>query len=41
VRAVVANDIGMSRQTVERYMRFRDQVKVAAAGRARLQVVEG
>ena len=39
--AVVANDIGMSRQTVERYMRFRDQVKVAAAGRARLQVVEG
>jgi hypothetical protein len=41
VRAVVASDIGVSRQTVERYMRFRDQVKVAAAGRARLQVVEG
>ena len=37
----IANDIGMSRQMVDRYMRFRDQVEVAAAGRARLQVVEG
>lgn len=35
----IANDIGMSRQMVERYMRFRDQVEVAAAGRARLQVI--
>jgi hypothetical protein len=35
----IANDIGMSRQMVERYIRFRDQVEVAAAGRARLQVI--
>jgi hypothetical protein len=29
----------MSRQMVERYMRFRDQMEVAAAGRARLRVI--
>jgi hypothetical protein len=28
----IANDIGMSRQMVERYMRFRDQMEVAATG---------
>src|SRR6266700_2915886 len=28
----IANDIGMSRQNVERYMRFRDQMKVSADG---------
>jgi hypothetical protein len=35
----IANDIGMSRQMVERYMRFRDQMEVAAAGQARLRVI--
>jgi hypothetical protein len=35
----ISNDIGMSRQMVERYMRFRDQMEVAAAGHARLQVI--
>ena len=35
----IGNDIGMSRQMVERYMRFRDQVEVAAAGRARFELV--
>jgi hypothetical protein len=35
----IANDIGMSRQMVERYMRFRDQMVIAAAGQARLRVV--
>ena len=35
----IGNDIGMSRQMVERYMRFRDQVEVAAAGRAKLQLI--
>jgi hypothetical protein len=35
----IANDIGMSRQMVERYMRFRDQVEVAVAGQARLNLV--
>jgi hypothetical protein len=30
----------MSRQMVERYMRFRDQVEVAAAGRARLKLIK-
>ncbi len=29
----IANDIGMSRQMVERYMRFRDQMEIAAAGK--------
>jgi hypothetical protein len=36
----IANDVGMSRQMVERYMRFRDQMEVGAAGRARLKLVE-
>jgi len=36
----IGNDIGMSRQMVERYMRFRDQVEVAAAGRARLELIK-
>jgi hypothetical protein len=35
----IANDIGMSRQMVERYMRFRDQMQIAVNGQARLQVV--
>jgi hypothetical protein len=35
----IANDIGMSRQNVQHYMRFKDQMKVAADGRKRLQVV--
>jgi hypothetical protein len=37
----IANDIGMSRQMVERYMRFRDQMEVAAVGRERLKLVVG
>lgn len=36
----IANDIGMSRQMVERYMRFRDQMQVATAGRERLKLVK-
>ncbi len=35
----IANDIGMSRQNVEHYMRFRDQMKVGADGQQRLRVV--
>jgi hypothetical protein len=35
----IANDIGMTRQNVAHYMRFRDQMKVAADGRKRLQIV--
>jgi hypothetical protein len=35
----IANDIGMSRQNVEHYMRFRDQMKVAEEGQRRLRVV--
>ena len=35
----IANDIGMSRQMVERYMRFRDQMEVAAMGQARLKLI--
>jgi len=35
----IANDIGMTRQNVEHYMRFRDQVKVAADGKKRLRLV--
>jgi hypothetical protein len=35
----IANDIGMSRQMVERYMRFRDQMEIAMAGQAKLQLV--
>lgn len=35
----IANDIGMSRQMVERYMRFRDQMEIAVAGLERLRIV--
>jgi hypothetical protein len=35
----IANDIGMSRQNVHHYMRFRDQMKVGAEGQKRLRVV--
>ena len=35
----IANDIGMSRQNVEHYVRFKDQMKVAADGQKRLRVV--
>jgi hypothetical protein len=35
----IANDIGMSRQNVDHYMRVRDQMKVAADGLKRLQIV--
>jgi hypothetical protein len=36
----IANDIGMSRQMVEHYMRFKDQMDVGAAGQARLKLVQ-
>jgi len=32
--------IDMSRQMVDHYMRFKDQMDIAAEGRARLQLVE-
>ena len=35
------NDIGMSRQNVEHYMRFRDQMKDGADGQKRLRLVNG
>jgi hypothetical protein len=35
----ITNDIDMSRQTVEHYMRFKDQMKVAADGQKRLRLV--
>lgn len=35
----IANDIGMSRQNVQHYMRFRDQMKVASDGQKRLRIV--
>ena len=35
----IANDIGMSRQNVEHYMRFKDQMQVAAQGQKRLRLV--
>ena len=35
----IANDIGMTRQNVDVYMRFRDQMKVAADGEKRLRLV--
>jgi hypothetical protein len=38
--AQIANDTGASRQTAEHYMRFRDQMTVAAAGDKRLRVVK-
>lgn len=37
----IANDVGMSRPMVEHYMRFKDQMEVAAAGQLRLAVVGG
>lgn len=36
----ISNDIGASRQTVDHYMRFKDQMEVAAAGRSRLRLIE-
>jgi hypothetical protein len=36
----IANDIGASRQTVDHYMRFKDQMDVAAAGRERLRLLK-
>lgn len=36
----IANDVGMSRQMVEHYMRFRDQMQVGAGGAARLRLVK-
>ena len=35
----IANDVGMSTQMVEHYMRFKDQVEVADRGR--LRIVKG
>jgi hypothetical protein len=35
----IANDIGMTRQNVEHYMRFKDQMKVGADGQKRLRLV--
>jgi hypothetical protein len=35
----ISNDVGMSLQMVEHYMRFRDQMDIAEKG-ARLRVVE-
>ena len=35
----IANDIGMSRQNVVHYMRFRDQMKVGADGQKRLLLI--
>jgi predicted transcriptional regulator len=35
----IANDVGMSRQTVGYYMRFKDQMGIAAEGRSRLKLV--
>jgi integrase len=35
----IANDIGLSRQNVEHYMRFKDQMKVGAEGQKRLRLV--
>jgi hypothetical protein len=35
----IANDIGMTRQNVDHYMRFRDQMQVAERGQTKLRVV--
>jgi hypothetical protein len=35
----ISNDIGMSRLMVDHYMRFKDQMGVAADGRKRLKLV--
>jgi hypothetical protein len=37
----IANDIGATRKTVEHYVRFCDQMQVAAAGDKRPRPVEG
>jgi hypothetical protein len=37
----ISNDIGMSRQMVDRYMRFKDQMGVNADRRKRLKVIQG
>ncbi len=36
---LLTNDIGMSRQMVDHYMRFKDQMGVAAGGQRRLKLV--
>ena len=36
----ISNDIGMSRQMVERYMRFKDQMEIAAGGATRPRLLE-
>lgn len=36
----IANDVGMSRQMVDHYMRFRDQMAVAIDGRRRLKLIK-
>lgn len=36
----IANDIGMSSQNVQHYMRFRDQMKIGADGQKRLRLVK-
>lgn len=38
-RDQIANDVGMSRPMVDHYMRFKDQLEVAADGPARLRLV--
>jgi integrase len=35
----IASDIGMSRQNVQHYMRFKDQMKVGAEGQKRLRLI--
>jgi integrase len=35
----ISNDVGMSRQMVDHYMRFKDQMEVAEQGRGRLRLV--
>ena len=35
----IANDVGVSRQNVGHYMRFKDQMKVAAEGQKRLRLI--
>ena len=37
----ISIEIGMSPQMVQHYMRFKDQMEVAAAGQARLKLVQG
>ena len=37
----IANDIGASQNTIQHYMRFRDQMEVAALGAQRLRLAEG